>query len=31
MERTVSLFAQNLARFRSGSVLNGLVDPVARY
>jgi phosphoglycerate dehydrogenase-like enzyme len=31
MEKTVSLFAENLARFRSGNALNGLVDPVARY
>jgi phosphoglycerate dehydrogenase-like enzyme len=31
MARTVSLFAENLARFRSGSDLDGLVDPVAGY
>ena len=31
MERTVGLFAENLARFRSGSALTGLVDPVSRY
>jgi phosphoglycerate dehydrogenase-like enzyme len=31
MERTMSLFAENLARFRSGDLLNGLVDPVAGY
>jgi phosphoglycerate dehydrogenase-like enzyme len=31
MEKTVRLFAQNLARFRSGAELDGLVDPVAGY
>lgn len=31
MELTVSLFAENLARLRSGARLNGLVDPVAGY
>lgn len=31
MEKTVSLFAENLARFRSGEALSGLVDPVAGY
>jgi len=31
MARTVNLFAENLARFRSGSALDGLVDPVAGY
>ena len=31
MDKTVRLFADNLARFRSGGSLSGLVDPVARY
>lgn len=31
MDKTVRLFAENIARFRSGSSLTGLVDPVARY
>jgi phosphoglycerate dehydrogenase-like enzyme len=31
MARTVSLFAENLDRFRSGGALDGLVDPVAGY
>jgi hypothetical protein len=31
MARTVSLFAENLVRFRSGGALAGLVDPVAGY
>ena len=31
MDKTVRLFAQNLARFRSGDALDGIVDPVAGY
>ena len=31
MEKTVTLFAENLARFRAGDALSGLVDPLARY
>jgi phosphoglycerate dehydrogenase-like enzyme len=31
MDKTVTLFAANVARFRSGAGLSGLVDPVARY
>jgi phosphoglycerate dehydrogenase-like enzyme len=31
MQKTAGLFAENLARFRSGDALSGLVDPVAGY
>lgn len=31
MATTMRLFAENLARFREGAPLGGLVDPVARY